>query len=227
MSFEPIELRAHDGVILRGECWRGKPDWLVLVHEVGRDLEGWRPLIGVAELRGWSVLALDLRGHGGSDDPWDADECVSDVVLAVAEARRRGARTVCVTGAGEGAIAALRAADSSPPNALVLLSPGAVADKHAPSLRAPEVSELIVYGSRSAPDDASAKRVADLSIGPALRVGLPTSAHGTDLLAGPTAQQAIEQIAAFWDEQRYLASAPSAVARRTPPELEAVMRPER
>jgi pimeloyl-ACP methyl ester carboxylesterase len=227
MSFEPVELPTPDGLVLRGECWRGGPDWLLLFHDAGRDLEAWRPLIGVAELRGWSVLALDLRGHGGSDDPWDADLCVSDIVLAVAEARHRGARALCVVGAGEGAIAALRAAGESQLDALVLLSPGPVPDEHASALRAPEVSELIVYGSHSEPDDASAKRIADLSIGPALRVGLPASAHGTDLLVGPLAQQAIEHVAAFWDEQRHVASAPSAVARQTPPGLEAVMRPER
>jgi pimeloyl-ACP methyl ester carboxylesterase len=226
MSFEPVELRARDGLVLRGECRRGEPDWLVLVHDVGEDLDAWRPLIALAELRGWSALALDLRGHGGSDDPWDADACVADVSLATTEARRRGARAVCVAGAGEGAIAALRAALESPPEALVLLSPGPVPAEHADSLRAPEVPELIVVGSHSARDDGEARRVAELSIGPALRVGLPTSAHGTELLAGPLARQAIEQVAAFWDEQRYLASAPAAV-RNAPPGLEAVMRPGR
>jgi pimeloyl-ACP methyl ester carboxylesterase len=226
MSFEPVELCTRDGLVLRGECRQGEPDWLVLVHDVGGDLDAWRPLIGLAELRGWSVLALDLRGHGGSDDPWDPDACVADVVLATSEVRRRGARAVCVAGAGEGAIAALRAAAESPPEALVMLSPGPVPEDHAGSLRAPEVSELIVVGSHSARDDADARRVAELSIGPALRVGLPTSAHGTELLAGALAQQAIEHVAAFWDEQRYLASAPAA-ARHAPPGLEAVMRPER
>jgi pimeloyl-ACP methyl ester carboxylesterase len=227
MSFEPVELRTGDGLVLRGECRQGEPDWLVLVHDVGQDLDAWRPLIGLAALRGWSALALDLRGHGGSDDPWDADACVADVVLATTEARRRGARAVCVAGAGEGAIAALRAADESPPEALVLLSPGPVPEEHAGSLRAAGVSELIVVGSHSARDDEDARRVAELSIGPALRVGLPTPAHGTELLAGPLACQAIEHVAAFWEEQRYLAAAPPAVARHAPPGLEAVMRPER
>jgi pimeloyl-ACP methyl ester carboxylesterase len=227
MSFAPVELRTPDGLVLRGECWSAGQDWLVLVHDAGEDLDAWRPLIGIAELRGWSVLALDLRGHGGSDDPWDAAACVSDVTLATGEARRRGAGAVCVAGAGDGAIATLRAADASPPDALVLLSPGPVPEEHAASLRAPGVSELIVYGSHSSRDDADAKRVAGLSIGPALRVGLPTSAHGTGLLSGPLARQAIEHVVAFWDEQRYLASAPTAAARNAPPGLEAVMRPER
>jgi pimeloyl-ACP methyl ester carboxylesterase len=227
MSFGPVELRTPDGLVLRGERWPGEPDWLVLVHEVGKDLDAWRPLIGVAELRHWSVLALDLRGHGGSDDPWDADACVSDVALASAEARRQGARAVCVAAAGEGAVATLRAANASPPDALVLLSPGPVPEEHSASLRAPGVSKLIVYGSLSARDDADAKRVADLSIGPALRVGLPTASHGTGLLSGPLGRQAIEHVVAFWDEQRYLASVPSAPSRNAPPGLEAVVRPER
>jgi hypothetical protein len=134
---------------------------------------------------------------------------------------------MCVVGAGEGAVAALRAAGESGPDALVLLSPGPVPEEHAAALRTPEIPELIVYGSHSEPDDGAARRIASLSIGPALRVGLPTSAHGTRLLVGLPAGQAIEHVSAFWDEQRYLASAPSAVARQKPPGLEAVMRPER
>jgi pimeloyl-ACP methyl ester carboxylesterase len=227
MSSEPVELLTPDGLVLRGECRTGDPDWLVLVHDVGGDLDAWRPLVGFAELRGWSVLAVDLRGHGGSDDPWDADACVSDVTLATTEARRRGARTVCLAGAGEGAVAALRAAQRAHADALVLLSPGPVSDGHAASLRAPGISKLIVYGSHSPRDDAEAQRIAGLSIGPALRVGLPTSAHGTELLEGPLAQQAIEHVAAFWDEQRHLSAAPSAGPRHPPPGLEAVMRPDR
>ncbi len=227
MSFEPVELAAGDGTVLRGECWVDGADWLVLFHDLGGDLDAWRPLIGLAAVRGWSVLALDLRGHGGSDDPWDAEKCPADVALAIAEARRRGASTVCVGGAGVSAIAALRAASDTELDALVLLSPGPVPDGPRDTLRGPGISKLVVYGSHAPADDAEAKCVADLSIGPALRVGLPTSAHGTDLLIGKLGRQVVEHIAAFWDEQRYLSSAPSVAARLAPPGLEAVMRPER
>jgi pimeloyl-ACP methyl ester carboxylesterase len=227
MSFEPAELTADDGVVLRGECWLAGADWLVLGHDLGVDLDSWRPLIGLAAVRGWSVLALDLRGHGGSDDPWNAAQCPADVALAVGEARLRGANTVCVCGAGVSAIAALQAASSTEPDALVLLSPGPVEDGSAKTLRGAGISKLVVYGSHAPADDADAKRVADLSIGPALRVGLPTTAHGTDLLLGRLGRQTLEHIAAFWDEQRHLASAPSAAPRLAPPGLEAVMRPER
>ena len=157
MSFEPVELAAGDGPVLRGECWVDGADWLVLFHDLGGDLDAWRPLIGLAAVRGWSVLALDLRGHGGSDDPWDAEKCPADVALAIAEARRRGASTVCVGGAGVSAIAALRAASDTELDALVLLSPGPVPDGPRDTLRGPGISKLVVYGSHAPADDAEAK----------------------------------------------------------------------
>ena len=47
--------------------WPGDDTWVVLVHDVGDDIDVWRPLRVALAARGWSVLALDLRGHGGSD----------------------------------------------------------------------------------------------------------------------------------------------------------------
>ena len=227
MSFEPVELQTADGLVLRGERWQAGDDWLVLAHDAGEDLDACRPLIGLAVHRGWSALALDLRGHGGSDDPWGEEACPRDVLAAIGEARARGARAVCAIGAGAGAGAVLRAAPEAGPDALVLLSPGPLPQGRREEFRGAGIAKLIVYGSHSPRSDAAASEVAAASIGPVLRVGVPTAARGTGLLSGPTAAQALEHIAAFWDEQRFLAGAPAGATRLVPPGLEAVARPDR
>lgn len=186
-----VELAAADGVVLRGEVWGTGDDWLVLLHDAGSDLDAWRPLRG---LEG-SLLALDLRGHGGSEGEWSESGAALDAGTAVAFARVEGARTVCVAAAGAAGAPALRAADEV--DALVLLSPGPLGGDLS-ELRAPGVPKLVLVGALDRRADADAAAVAASSIGPALLVSLATARQGTDLLSEP---QALEQLTAFLHEQ--------------------------
>src|SRR6476661_11144430 len=117
MDVLPAEVELPDGTVLRGERWCGDDTWLVLAHDRTRDLDDWRPLQPLVAERGRSALALDLRGHGGSDgDGWDPE---ADLSAALAHAREQGAVAVSVVAAGETALAALHLQA----DVLVLLSP--------------------------------------------------------------------------------------------------------
>ena len=89
MSAVPVEFVTDDGVTLRGECRGGDRDWLVLVHDLGSDLDCWDLF---PELWAWplSVLAFDLRGHGGSDGISSLSCVQCDVVAATGFARSHG-----------------------------------------------------------------------------------------------------------------------------------------
>jgi alpha-beta hydrolase superfamily lysophospholipase len=185
-----VELVAADGLTLRGEIWGGNGrDWLLLLHGVGTDLDAWRPLAGLVAEHGLSALALDLRGHGSSDDPWDERGAELDVDAAAAFARAEGADTFCIAAAGVAGLVALRAAERVRPDALALLSPGPLAGAGTADLRAPGVAKLVAWGALDARADRDAASVRAASIGWTVGASLPTAAQGTDLLAGEHAQQ--------------------------------------
>jgi pimeloyl-ACP methyl ester carboxylesterase len=155
---------------LSGELTRGGDDWIVLVHESGRDLDGWKPV--VPELaRLLTVLAFDLRGHGGSDgSPRSVEE---DVHAALEFARAGAARSVLVAAAGDSVAPAAACASAG----FVALGPTG-----APVAPA-SVPRLIVVASR---DEEQVAAGASLRAGGgwAVVVNIPTAERGLDLLAG-------------------------------------------
>jgi pimeloyl-ACP methyl ester carboxylesterase len=103
-----VEIPASDGVVLRGEVETGGPVWLVLMHEMGRDLDLWHSLGPLGS--SVSSLAVDLRGHGGSDGVADSAFTARDLVHMAAFARDNGAEGVVIVAAGSQVQAALDAA---------------------------------------------------------------------------------------------------------------------
>lgn len=89
-----VEIAAADGCRLQGLHWPGRGDWVVLVHGVGSDLDGWRPLCEWLAAEEWNVLAVDARGHGGSGGEWHEDALGADVATMVGFAAGQGARRV-------------------------------------------------------------------------------------------------------------------------------------
>jgi pimeloyl-ACP methyl ester carboxylesterase len=168
---EPVEIRARDGTLLRGELRRGGADGVVLVHDHGRDLDAWRDLPEALAEEGLAVLAFDLRGHGGSDGEEVAEDDVADVV---AFARANGFERVYVGAEGASAGAALASTGEA---AFVLAPRGFDREHDGPALvvlprddplesRAPELfpGESIVIAVPEAPpllDGAWAVNVRD------------------------------------------------------------------
>jgi pimeloyl-ACP methyl ester carboxylesterase len=199
-----------DGVTLRGEVVPGDSTWLVLVHDVGEDIDVWHTLRAGLAPRGWTILALDLRGHGGSEGEWLPDRAELDVDLGIVLARRNGATHVAVVAAGRSAITALRAVERALPepafdlpDSLVLLSPGPLDGADPRTLRGEGIAKLFVVGGRDeAADDVT--RLREASIGWTIGVTVGTAERGAALASGDTAAAVIDKIGGFLNEQRTL-----------------------
>lgn len=219
MRPEAVQATTADGVVLRGELVRGDDVWVALVHDVGEDLDAWRRLRPRLAAEGWSVLALDLRGHGGSEGEWSSERAELDVDLAVALARRLGARHVAVVGSGLGAVLALRAVERALPeeffdlpDSLVLVSPGPLEGLDPTALRGEGVPKLVLYGARDS-GAREARAIARASIGWTLEVTLPTGAHGSALLE-TWLPEVLDKTAAFLRERAALGGPGLARVRR-------------
>lgn len=69
---------------------------MVLTHGGGDSLGTWRQQVTRFENDGWSTLAWDLRGHGSSDAPHDADYYSRDLAVGDLEALIGGRPAVLV-----------------------------------------------------------------------------------------------------------------------------------
>jgi pimeloyl-ACP methyl ester carboxylesterase len=212
MPIEPIECRAADGVLLRGEELRQGSSWVVLLHDEGDDLDCWQAVRTVLVARGWSIVALDLRGHGGSDGDWGRDSATLDAAVALGRAAAARPAHVALVAAGVTGVLVLAAMEQDAidpalrPDALVLVSPRA-ADADLASLRGEGIATLVVYGQR-APDAADAEQLRSASIGWTLGVGVPSEQSGDGLLRGPEAAVVSDQILSFLAEQRLVGVRP-------------------
>jgi pimeloyl-ACP methyl ester carboxylesterase len=125
---DPIQLRASDGVAIAGSFYEapGSAPAVVLVPMYTRTKDDWRGFAERLQASGFSTLAIDLRGHGGSGGaPTPAPAMALDVRAAVDFlAARPAVRAIGVVGASLGASLALLAAAEVPTvRGVALLSP--------------------------------------------------------------------------------------------------------
>ncbi|SRR5260221_206865 len=212
MRAEPIELTASDNVLLRGQHWPGGDTWIILLHEAGKDLDCWQPLVLPLLERGYSLLTLDLRGHGASDGEWDVPALGDDLDAVIGFAHKLGAQRVGLIGAGEGVLPALINAHARHLFAIVALSPGPVGDLPVDELRGVAVSKLFVVGSLGEQAVEAEQQIRDRMIGWIVLLRLPTEEQGTSLLAGQWRLHVQENIIAFLEEQRYRGYRPPGTA---------------
>ncbi len=160
---EVVRLRSRDGIRLTGRWLAAEPDadWfadpraaVLLLHGYSGSVTPDLVELGPFLRRTASVLGLDFRGHGGSDDApttFGLDE-VEDVAGALAWLGERGVRRVALVGSSMGGITAIAAtailgdgrlaaadtpADAAAPTAVDAPRPrivGIVADSVSPEL---------------------------------------------------------------------------------------------
>ena len=219
MKVEAIQGTTADGLTLRGEVVRGDDTWVVLVHDAGEDIDAWKQLRPGLARRGWTVLALDLRGHGGSDGEWTGEQGELDVDLGVTLARRHGAKHVAVVTAGASGLRALRAVERALPeegfdlpDSLILVSPGPLEGTDPMTLRGGGISKLFFYGAKD-PHAADVVALQRASIGWNVAVSFATEARGTALAAEWTAN-VLDKMGSFLKEQAVLRGPGRARAER-------------
>ena len=130
MAGPPVDLKSSDGVVVRAAEYGKGSNAVILVHDKGRTREDWAYFAERLGGAGYHVLAVDLRGHGGSHPPdalTDADfpKMALDVAAAARWFESLGVQQLVVIGASFGANVALAAAAEDPKiDSVVLLSPG-------------------------------------------------------------------------------------------------------
>ena len=209
---QAIERSLPWGAVLRGLRWGNGTDVALLLHEPGADLDAWATLpVEIARQLGIETVAVDLPGHGLSDDPWDPTrlpELVRNLPDLAPEAGRR-----FLIAAGTPAIAALEQAPALELSGLICLSPQSSGAGGTPP-RSPRVPKLFVAGSLAGTDLDSARRLAASCGGWAVVTSLPVAERGTKLLTTAWGGQLIDQIITFVrDCQRRRSPSPSTLRR--------------
>jgi pimeloyl-ACP methyl ester carboxylesterase len=202
------ELVSGDGTLLRAESLEREDDWVVAVHELGRDLDSLALLASLWAEEGPSLLAVDLRGHGASEGEPDPGSIGGDVAAACDFARRRGARHVSLVAVGSSATPALHGVGVDPVEAIVLVSPAPATPEEIAVLQDRRAGKLVLYGAHDAAAAAAAESLRHRCAGWSSTVAFATADQGTELLLGRWGAHAGERIRHFVDEQRHLASLP-------------------
>ena len=209
LSPQPIEWNLPWGAVVRGLRWGSGADLALLLHEPGADLDAWLTLpVDVARQLEIETIAVDLPGHGLSDDPWDPAQ-LPDLLRALPEFAPVAGRRFLVA-AGASAFSALEQAENIDLSGLICFSPQMPDHEQSPP-RSPRVPKLFVAGSLAGSDLDTARRLATASGGWTVVTALPVAERGTGLLASAWGGQLIEQIIAFLrDCQRRPFPVPSA-----------------
>jgi pimeloyl-ACP methyl ester carboxylesterase len=172
---EPVEIAMRDGIVLRGELEGHGDGWLVLVHDVGSDLDFWRPLSLAGERV--TVLSVDLRGHGGSDGDAAAALDALDLLDVIAFARARGAHATVVGAAGRVVEPALAAAAEAGASGLVAIGPLAGEVDGRP------LQKLVIVASKE-PEQVAAGAAIQRRSGATILVNLPIAGGPEELVSG-------------------------------------------
>ncbi len=123
--------RAADGTRLAGATVGHGSATVILATEYPADQCRWLDYARVLRRAGFAVFLFDFRGLGESAQarkPGEANRYQSDVLGAVAEARRRSAGTILLVGASLGGTAALVAVPSIEPPVAAVASLSGEAD---------------------------------------------------------------------------------------------------
>jgi alpha-beta hydrolase superfamily lysophospholipase len=200
-SGRPVTFQSRDGTVLSGlfyETARPAPG-IVLVHMLGRSKEDWSSVAERLQESGATVLAFDLRGHGGSGGSQASlGGMAGDVAAALEWLASRStvhSRNLAVVGASLGAnVAAIAAADNPAARAVALVSPSL--DYRGVRLDAALMKRLAdraVWFAASTEDPYALRTIKELIAGGSREQHLSgVRAHGTALVAAdPDVAQAL------------------------------------
>ena len=126
-----VNMQTEDSLNIVGDYFEGNTKAVILLHMFQKTKLSWRSFAEKLNKEGYSVLAIDLRGHGDSDDNWknfvekDFVNMTEDVKAARASLKMYGVTEIGIIGASIGANTALNySMEDGEIRFLVLLSPG-------------------------------------------------------------------------------------------------------
>jgi len=125
MNYERVEFQTEDNVMLVGDFYEGGEKGIILLHILGATRSVWRDFAQELQRDGYSVLAIDLRGHGESDLNFRifGEKEFNDMILDARAAKRFLSKEQnVVIGASIGANTAIKFANEV--DAAIALSPG-------------------------------------------------------------------------------------------------------
>ena len=201
---ESVAFKTEDNVHIVGNYWKGGREAVLLLHMMPATKESWNIFAEKLSAEGYSVLAIDLRGHGESIEQagkklnyktfTDAghQESILDVEASVAFLKKKGAQQIAIIGASIGANLALQyQAEHSEIKKTMLLSPGTnyrgvLTESSAQMLRQDQEVYFVagaLDGRSAGSAEAMAKQIAGKVHGKKQLKIYPSAAHGTDLFA--------------------------------------------
>jgi pimeloyl-ACP methyl ester carboxylesterase len=182
---------------MRGVCWGSGDAAAIFLHEPAedRDLDVWGDLPArLAALLDVSALALDLPGHGLSDNPWEPSR-LPQVVTALVEERNPEQPTLIVA-AGETATAALAASAQLRVAGVIALTTSQM-EPGVEVPRSPATAKLFFAGAQSGDDLAVSRNLASSLGGWTIVTSIPTATRGSAMLATEWGPRLGEHIVAF------------------------------
>jgi alpha/beta superfamily hydrolase len=126
----PVTFATLDDGIVTANVYGSGPSAVVLVHGGRLDKESWQPQVPALVNAGLQVLAIDLRGRGGSGGGSAGEDSVHlDVLAAIRYLNAMGASSISLVGASFGGAAVGDAVAALPPGEIervVLLANSAI-----------------------------------------------------------------------------------------------------
>ena len=126
-----VNMQTEDSLNIVGDFFEGNDKGILLLHMFQKTKLSWRNFAEKLNKEGYTVLAIDSRGHGESDDNWknfvekDFIYMTEDIKAAKAFLKMYGIKDFGVIGASIGANTALNyGAEDEDVRFIVLLSPG-------------------------------------------------------------------------------------------------------
>jgi pimeloyl-ACP methyl ester carboxylesterase len=137
-----LSFPTEDGGVVAANLYGSGERAVLLVHGGRFTKESWAPQAPILVAAGFEVLAIDLRGHGQSHGPGEADpsdaQLALDVLAAVRYLHGHGAKTVSIVGGSMGGAAAGDASITSRPGEIDrIIMLGAAPNLPADKLRSP------------------------------------------------------------------------------------------
>lgn len=197
-SVEKVSFKTEDGFAITGNFVHGSKKGVVLLHQFNLDKSSYDNLVKKLNDANFSVLAIDLRGHGESLDQngvkrthasfseQDFRNMVKDVKGAKRFLAQQGSNLYAVVGASIGANTALNYSAQDPSvEKIVLLSPGMNykgIDTEA-SARSVKARTLVVASNEDTYSYGSSKALKQ-TIANSEFMELRNAGHGTRMFSG-------------------------------------------